>query len=70
MRPQAVKVPEAYRGLARKARKAGWVITWSQNHHLRWQAPDGTVIYTAGTPSRSSGYLNKRAEFRRAGLAA
>lgn len=70
MRPQAVKVPEAYRNLAKLARSAGWTITLTRSNHLRWQAPDGAVVYTASTPSRAGGYRNAIAGFRRAGLGA
>jgi hypothetical protein len=65
-----VKIPEPYRALARKARGEGWAITRTGGGHLAWRSPSGAVVYTPGTPSESRGYLNTRAEFRRAGLAA
>jgi hypothetical protein len=65
-----VRVPEPYRALARKARRKGWTITTTGGGHLAWTSPSGAVIYTPSSPSESRGYLNTRAQFRRAGLAA
>jgi len=62
------RIPEPLRAIARAARRAGWEISPTRSHHLRWQSPDGTVIVTASTPSCSAGSRNARAMLRRAGL--
>lgn len=63
-----LRIPEPYRDLARAARKAGWAIEVSGKGHLRWTAPDGTVVITAATPS-PGGARDDRVKLRRAGLA-
>ena len=67
-RRSRVKVPEAYRTLARAAREARWKITRHGSGHLRWQSPAGVVVTTAATPSDHRAVLNDRARLRRAGL--
>lgn len=63
-----MKIPEAYRSLARRARRAGWTITRHNSSHLRWEAPDGAVVTTASSPGDRRSFRNERARLRRAGL--
>ncbi len=63
-----LKVPEAYRALYRRARRAGWIVTRHGSGHLRWSAPSGAVITTAATPGDRRAVRNERARLRRAGL--
>jgi predicted RNA binding protein YcfA (HicA-like mRNA interferase family) len=62
------RIPEPFRAVARAARRAGWEISRTRSDHLRWRAPDGTVIVTASTPSCPAGSRNAIARLRRAGL--
>jgi hypothetical protein len=62
------RIPEPLHAAARAARRARWSITRTRSGHLRWKAPDGTVIVTASTPSCSAGSRNAIARLRRAGL--
>lgn len=60
-----MRIPEAYRSLARKAR---WHVAPFRGGHLRWSSPDGTVVVTAATPSDWRASRNARARLRKAGL--
>lgn len=64
-----MKLPEAYRTVARLAASAGWRITRLGSGHLRWESPDGAVVITPSTPSCKRGVANAKARLRRAGLA-
>lgn len=65
-----VQLPEALRGAGKRARKQGWTITQNRrNPHLRWESPEGTVVWTPSTPNggkHSRG--NSLAQLRAAGL--
>jgi hypothetical protein len=63
-----LRIPEALRALARAAHRTGWRVTLTGTGHLRWEAPDGTVVITPSTPSDHRSYRNSRARLRRAGL--
>jgi hypothetical protein len=63
-----LKIPEAYRALARTALRLGWTISRHGSGHLRWLSPSGAVITTAGSPSDRRSIRNDRARLRRAGL--
>lgn len=63
-----MKVPEAYRRYAKRARRQGWTITWARNGHLVWRHPLGHAVRTAATPSDRRACLNVAADLRRAGL--
>jgi hypothetical protein len=64
---KAVRVPEAHRKLAGKARKAGWTIEHLQRH-LLWTSPSGERIITPATPGCKRGILNARSKLKKAGL--
>ncbi len=68
MSTSRVRVPEPLRATARLARRRKWKITLAGSGHLRWHAPDGTVVVTASTPSDHRSTRNSRAALRRAGL--
>lgn len=54
---------------AEKAARAGWRVTRTRNSHLKWQSPDGKVVFSAGTPGAGRRSLeNTRSDLRRAGL--
>ncbi|HUK68234.1 MAG TPA: hypothetical protein VLW50_05695 [Streptosporangiaceae bacterium] len=63
-----IKIPEAYRELARLATASGWTITRCGSGHLRWAPPDGRCVFTPATPTDGRGVWNVRAKLRRAGL--
>ena len=63
-----LRIPEPLRAAARTARRAGWLVTYSGSGHLRWEAPDGTVVMTSSTPSSMAGTRAARARLRKAGL--
>ncbi len=63
------KIPEALRGAARIARKAGWKITVTGSGHLKWTPPEGRFIVTPASPRAGRrSQQNSLAELRRAGL--
>jgi len=64
---KAVRVPEAHRALASRARKAGWTIERLQKH-LLWISPSGARVITSATPGCKRGILNDRSQLKRAGL--
>ena len=37
--------------LIRKAERQGWIVTRRHNNHLKWKSPDGTSVWSSGTPS-------------------
>ena len=63
-----MKLPEAYRGLAKTARKSGWLITRRPGGHLCWRSPSGEVVITSATPGGPRSLRNALAELRRHGL--
>jgi hypothetical protein len=63
-----IRVPEPLRATARLARRLGWRLSRSGTGHLRWESPDGAVVFTTSTPGDRRSTLNDRAELRRAGL--
>lgn len=62
------RTPEPLRAMAGLAHRLSWRITLTGGGHLRWQAPDGTAVITASTPSDRRGSRNDRSRLRRAGL--
>lgn len=63
-----MKIPEAFRDLARAAREADWTIHLTGGGHLAWCPPSGPVVFTPSTPSEWRGIRNARARLTRAGL--
>jgi hypothetical protein len=63
-----LRIPEALKSAARKARQSGWVISLRGSGHLEWRSPDGEIVITPSTPSDSRSAKNARARLRRAGL--
>jgi hypothetical protein len=63
-----LKIPDGLRAMADLARRLEWTITRCGSGHLAWRSPDGTVVFTASTPSDLRGVRNARAKLRRAGL--
>jgi N-acetyl-anhydromuramyl-L-alanine amidase AmpD len=37
--------------LIRKAEKQGWRIIRRRNNHLKWTSPEGSCVWSSGTPS-------------------
>jgi hypothetical protein len=58
-----------YTEYIRAAETAGWTVRLTGRDHLRFQGPDGQVIFASQTPSDHRAHLNLRAMLRRAGLA-
>lgn len=64
--------------LVKAAKAKGWTVGLTKKGHLRFVAPEGTVdqltgepvrvVGAPGTPSDHRGYLNTRAQLRRAGV--
>lgn len=63
-----LRIPEPLRTLARAARKAGWLLTCTGSGHIRWRAPDGTVVVTSSTPGCKASIRATRSQLRKAGL--
>ena len=63
-----LRIPDALQAMAELAHRRKWRISLTNSGHLRWQAPDGAVVFTPSTPSCSRGVRNCRAQLRRAGL--
>lgn len=54
---------------ARAARRHGWTVTQPRRGgHLRFTAPDGTIVFTSATPGDMRAVWNAAAALRRAGL--
>jgi hypothetical protein len=78
MHPKRVENPKAKRpkvkdksldSLIQAAWDAGWWVEVGGNNHPKCFSPEGGyVIPVPSTPSGSRTFLNKRAQFRRAGL--
>jgi hypothetical protein len=55
--------------LIKVAEQQGWTVTRTGTLHLRWQAPDGRVLFRNGTsPSDRRAVANLRSDLRRLGL--
>lgn len=68
MTPRQVRNREL-RQLVRRAQRQGWAVTYTGGGHLRWQAPDGALVFTPSTPNGGCRSLeNTRADLRRVGL--
>lgn len=59
---------KSLRDWARLAQSLGWKITETGSGHMRWCAPDGTLVFTSSTPGDYRSLMNDRARLRRAGL--
>jgi len=62
------RLPEACRGLARRAVRAGWRIERT-HRHLAWISPAGQRIITPATPGDQRSVRHLTVQLRRAGLA-
>lgn len=63
-----MKVPRDMKPLVQAAREAGWEVTMSGGGHLRFEAPNGELVFTSSSPSCRRAAANTRAELRRKGL--
>jgi predicted RNA binding protein YcfA (HicA-like mRNA interferase family) len=57
-----------YQALVDLAQEQGWVVTLTGGDHLRFQGPDGQLVFTAQTPSDHRSIKNAVSFLRRAGL--
>lgn len=57
-----------FRDLVQRAEAAGWTVTLTRRRHLRFQTPDGQVVFTGSTSGDYRGVRNAAARLRRAGL--
>lgn len=37
--------------LIKEAQRQGWVITMTNNSHLKWMGPEGKLFFSSSTPS-------------------
>ncbi len=64
-----MKIPDCYKELARTAKRQGWVISQTNNNHLRWVNPEGRSTFTPGSPSvNGTGIIRIKSKLKRAGL--
>lgn len=56
------------RELQATAEAQGWTITHTGGGHLKWQSPEGKVVFSPSTPSDWRSMKNHIAYLRRAGL--
>lgn len=61
------KVKPLLRSLAEDAAKQGWRIFMRPNGHLRWESPEGAVVFTSATPTDWRAVHRVRADLRRNG---
>jgi hypothetical protein len=64
-----MKIPRDQRPLARQARGQGWSLHLRRNGHILWRSPEGTLVFSASTPSDWRTIHRLRSELRRHGLA-
>ena len=55
--------------LMREAINQGWTVELTKNGHIKFVAPDGSVVFAASTPSDYRSWRNTRSELRRRGFA-
>ena len=53
----------------RIAKQAGWEVGTTKKGHIRFVAPDGTIVIHSSTPSDHRAWKNLRGALRRSGLA-
>src|SRR5271166_2296559 len=58
-----------FRPLVAAALAQGWSVTPTKGGHIKFQSPQGNVVFAGGTPSDWRASRNLRAQLRRAGLA-
>ena len=63
-----MKLPEAYRALAKAARKAGWQISFTGGGHVCWRSPEGVAVFAPATPGDRRSLRNVESKLRHAGL--
>jgi predicted RNA binding protein YcfA (HicA-like mRNA interferase family) len=63
-----VRIPKVYADLASLAKAQGWVLSVTRGGHIRWQGPDGRVVFSPASPSEPRGLHNFRSQLRHAGL--
>lgn len=63
-----MKVPKDLRDVQRAAEAAGWTVTATRKHHLKWTAPGGAMVFSSSTPSCSRNKQNTLKDLRRYGL--
>lgn len=64
-----LRIPEAYQSFAKAAWEQGWTISRTSKSHLAWTTPQGTTVFTPGTPSvKGVGIIRIKSKLRRAGL--
>lgn len=51
-----------------KATSQGWEVTQNKANHLRWQSPEGGVVFTALTPSDWRAFKNILRDLRKYGF--
>jgi hypothetical protein len=56
------------KALVRLAQERGWSVTDTRNGHLKFQSPDGDIVFGPSTPSDWRSVKNMKAHLRRAGL--
>jgi predicted RNA binding protein YcfA (HicA-like mRNA interferase family) len=57
-----------YQALVELAEAQGWEVTQNGGGHLRFQGPEGQLVFTAQTPSDHRSIKNATSFLRRAGL--
>lgn len=62
------KTPKLYTKLIKAAKEQGWKLELTRGGHLRWQNPDGRIVFTPSSPSDNNRGLKKaRADLRKHG---
>jgi hypothetical protein len=61
-------IAKDYKPLVAVAQEQGWDVSIGGGGHLRFQSPEGELVFTAQTPSDRRSLLNAKACLRRAGL--
>jgi predicted RNA binding protein YcfA (HicA-like mRNA interferase family) len=57
-----------YNDVVTLAQEQGWDVRIGKGGHLRFQSPQGELVFTSQTPSDRRSLMNAKACLRRAGL--
>lgn len=61
-------VDREVRKIAKLAEKAGWTVSFTKGHHIKFTSPEGKPIFASGTPGDHRATKNLKSDLRRAGL--